>query len=121
MGMAVMPFSGGSAIPVPPGLDTPKHVDNKGWYYINVDVGTMANGERMLPKGPHCAKGMPAGKKSKEKFDNWTPGASDSVCIMWGSGGDDDNRKQFCPTCTEILKARDLRDVRSGWNGRTDP
>ena len=121
MGMAVMPLTGDSAYPIPPGLTAPTHVDSGGTYYLDSAGGPYVNGIRNLHRGPHCCHGMPADKKGDPKFSGWSPGAADEVCIMWGSGGDDDNRKQYCPVCTEVLKARDLSDVRSGWAGRTDP
>jgi hypothetical protein len=120
MGMTVMPQTGQWKYPTPPGLTTPLHVDNGGWYYRNQDAGPYTNGFRNLHKGGHCANGMPSSKKSHSTFDDWSPGASDDVCIMWGSGGVDDNRKKYCVDCTKVLKARRLEDVRAYWDGRTE-
>ncbi|HEU0122134.1 MAG TPA: hypothetical protein VFQ91_16515 [Bryobacteraceae bacterium] len=119
MGMSVMPLTGGSKYPVPPGITTPKHVDNGGAYYLD-GISPFTNGIRNLHRGPHCSDGMPTGKRPDSKFNDWSPGASDNVCIMWGSGGDDDNRKKYCTVCTEILKARRLTDVRGDWDGRAE-
>jgi hypothetical protein len=119
MGMAVMPHTGGSAYPVPPGLSKPKHVDESGWYYLN-GPSPFSGGIRNLHVGPHCADGMPGANRSDPKFNDWYPAGGDSVCIMWGSGGDDDTRKQYCTVCTDILKARELTDVRGAWSGRAD-
>jgi hypothetical protein len=120
MGMTVMPQTGVSKVPTPPDLDTPKHVDNGGWYYRNKDSAPYTNGFRNLHKGGHCANGMPANKKAHEKFNGWSPGAADDVCIMWGSGGTADNRKNYCDDCKMVLKARQLDDIRSQWQGRAD-
>ncbi len=118
MGMAVMPLTGAWAYPVPPGLTTPLHVDNGGTYYVNGSA-PFTNGVRNLHVGPHCCEGMPDGNRSDPKFNNWDPSAGDR-CIMWGSGGDADIRKQYCPVCTEVLKARKLTDLRGAWAGRAD-
>lgn len=120
MGMSVMPQSGASKVPTPPDLDTPKHVDNGGWYYRDLPNGPYTNGFRNLHKGGHCANGMPAAKRAHAKFNGWSPGATDDVCIMWGSGGSDDNRKNYCDDCKMVLKARRLDDIRTQWAGRTD-
>ncbi len=116
-----MPATGSPKYPTPPGLATPKHVDNGGWLYRDKDDGPYTDGYRDLHKGGHCCNGMPAGKKPDPKFNGWSPGASDDVCIMWGSGGIHDNRKKYCDDCVEILKARKLDDIRSSWWDRTDP
>jgi len=118
MGMTVMPQAGGSKTPTPPGLTTPKHVDNGGWYYKDKTASPWDNGYRNLHKGGHCSNGMPGDKKPDSKFSGWSPGATDDVCIMWGSGGAEDNRKKYCDDCTEVIKARDLTDIRGQWQGR---
>ena len=120
MGMAIMPTTGGDDMPVPPGLEAPKHVDNGGTYYRNKSGSPYDNGFRKRHQGPHCCDGLPGGKKSHQTFKSWSADAANKACIMWGEGGDDDSRTQYCAKCTEYLKARDLRDVRKTWAGDTE-
>jgi hypothetical protein len=117
MGLAVMPLATGAAMPTPPGLDVPKHVDNGGTYFRNKSSAPYTNGFRAIQQGPHCCDGMPGGKKSDPKFNNFSP--SSDICIMWGSGTSGDIRKKYCDTCLAVLQARDLRNVRQVWAGST--
>lgn len=121
MGMTVFPTTGAAngRVGVPPGLDPPKHVDNGGTYYRNKSDAPYNHGWRTLHVGSHCCDGMPAQHKADKDFNDWDTGPSDQVCIMWGSGGDDDNRTKYCTTCTEILKARNLSNIRAAFTGRT--
>jgi hypothetical protein len=122
MGMSVMPTASGDTIPMPPGVsaDLAKHVDNGGWYYRNKSAAPYSNGFRALHQGPHCSNGMPSGKKTHQKFESWSPTGASPACIMWGSGGGEDSRTQYCENCTKILKARDLRNVRKTWAGSAE-
>jgi hypothetical protein len=122
MGMAVMPLATGAAMPMPPGVsaDLSKNVDSGGWYYRNKKDAPHTNGFRNLHQGPHCSNGMPADKKPHQSFSGWSPTGASPACIMWGSGGGEDSRTQYCANCTKILKARDLRDVRKTWAGSAE-
>lgn len=122
MGMSVMPDEYGDEIPMPPDLpaDLAKHVDNGGAYFRDKDAAPFNNGFRERQQGPHCSHGMPPARRPHRKFDNWTASGASPVCLMWGEGGSEDSRTQFCPNCTKILKARDLRDVRKEWEGSAE-
>lgn len=122
MGMSIMPLPSGQAMPIPPGLEATKHVDEGGTYYRNNYLAAdYTNGMRNRHQGPHCCTGMPAEKRPHQTFDKWgTRGTGIQVCIMWGEGGEEDDRTQFCPVCTEIIKARDLRDIRKTWAGSAE-
>ncbi len=100
--------------PVPPGMDAAKNVDNGGPYYKN--GSPQGGGLRGLHKGPHCAHGVSRRNLRDNKFKG-----KQGSCIMWGSGGNDDTRQNWCPTCEAYLRGRQLDDIRSGWAGRAAP
>lgn len=121
MGMSIMPTPNGVAMPIPPGLDPIKHVDEGGTYYRNNYIAAdYTNGMRNRHQGPHCCTGMPTPKRPHSTFEGWATSGAAQVCIMWGEGGDGDDRTQYCPVCTEYIKARDLRDVRKTWAGSAE-
>jgi len=114
-----MPLDSGHAMPWPPGFDPVKHVDDGGTYYRNKSAAPFTNGFRKRHQGPHCCQGMPDSNKAHQTFNGWSTSGSGTACIMWGEGGSTDDRTQYCPDCTEVIKARDLRDVRKAWAGST--
>jgi hypothetical protein len=121
MGMSIMPLPTGQAMPIPPGLPPIKHVDDGGTYYRNnYHAADYTNGMRNRHQGPHCCTGMPTPKRPHSTFEGWGTGGATQVCIMWGEGGDGDDRTQYCPVCTEYIKARDLRDIRKQWAGSAE-
>jgi len=116
MGMTIVPAGNMS----PPGLEQPKHVDDKtkGPYYVN-GLPLFSGGKRGLHVGPHCAWGIPE-KDWKHKTFNGKPGK----CIMFGAGGNnaEDKEKKYCDICVTYLKARNLKDIRTSFrSGARDP
>lgn len=95
----------------PPGLDAPKNVDTGGLYYSE-DVAFDGDGFRDLGQGPHCAHGVP--NVAAADFDK-----ERGTCIMFHCGGAADDRPNFCPTCTDYIKARKLVDLHKPWNARS--
>ncbi len=116
MGMTIVPGLNNDKLP--PGL-TAKHIDNGGTSYVNGDAPyPLTDGKRSIHKGGHCAHQVPSGKRADAAFAGWEPSLATTGCILWGSGGSDDTRTAFCPTCVALIKARRLDDIRSGWDGR---
>lgn len=116
MGMTVVPGLNNDL--APPGL-TIKHIDNGGTSYVNGNAPYNFNdGKRSIHKGGHCAKNVPVAKVAHQSFNGWNPSTATTGCIMWGSGGNDDTRPEFCETCLDIIKGRRLDDIRGAWAGR---
>lgn len=114
MGMTIMPGYN----PPPAGLSQPKHVDNGGIYYRSKYTTGDSYGSDGVRgpnhKGGHCAYGIADRATSSDL------GGKNGSCIMYGEGGSSDppGRNSFCPTCTEHVKARNLRDIVNSWRGR---
>lgn len=116
MGMTIVP--GLNNDKPPPGL-TVQHIDNGGTSYVNGNAPyPLTDGKRSIHKGGHCAHQVPGGKRADAAFAGWEPSLAVTGCILWGSGGSDDTRTAFCPTCVEFIKARRLDDIRAGWGSR---
>lgn len=117
MGMTIVPGLEND-LP-PPGLSV-KHIDNGGTSYVNGNAPyPLTDGKRSIHKGGHCAHHVPDDKRADAAFARWTPSLAVTGCILWGSGGNNDTRTAFCPTCVDLIKARRLDDIRAGWDIRS--
>ncbi len=120
MGMTILPGRN----PTPPGLIRPRHVDENdskgvaGFYYRHKisdsdEYGT--NGVRgPAHVGGHCAAGIADRGTSKNLA------GKNGACVMFGEGGDKEppTRRSYCSVCKKYLKARNLEDIVSPWQGR---
>jgi hypothetical protein len=112
MGMTI--FSNRSKIPK--GMPAAKHVDEAGGLYYLNGSAPYINGIRSVHVGPHCAHGI----ADPDKVDSALSGKTGS-CIMYGSGDPAvDARKNFCPTCTDFIKARKLTSIICDWNSLSE-
>jgi len=119
MGMTITPGNNAA----PGGLPAPNHVDSgtKGYYYVD---GTPdgSTGKRNIHVGSHCAYKLSKKNRKADKLVKTNKALPSGICIMYGSGGNnaDDAKRTFCPTCTEMLTARNLDDISKTFAGRSD-
>jgi hypothetical protein len=103
MGLTV--FATGTYKCEPPyGITTPDPVPAGDMYDAHKHIGT------------HCA--YQVADKTGDDFRG-----RNGKCIMFGEGGDDEEptRANFCPTCTTMIRGRNLTDVKSSYKGRAKP
>ncbi|NVZ65062.1 hypothetical protein HX867_23420 [Pseudomonas gingeri] len=109
MGMTIMAADN---IKEPPGMTAAKHVDQGGVYYLNGPVA--GGGIRLSHRGPHCATGLGA-DMSKGSYDGL-----EGTCVMYGRVTKHAPTANFCTTCLEYLKGRNLSDIRKKWETRAN-
>ena len=82
-----------------------------------VHVGDVYDGKGH--QGTHCAFGISEKKKRESAASYQGLGGK---CIMFGEGGDEaePKRKDFCETCIKYIRARNLADIATRFDGRAD-